>query len=60
MNAITDAISNLEKMSEALEKFANRHENYNNPYAQYLENMSFEMYKHANELKELNYIYGGF
>ena len=60
MNAINDAIANLEMMSQALEKFANKQENYNNPYSQYLESMSFEMYKHANELKELNFIYGGF
>jgi hypothetical protein len=60
MNAISDAISNLEKTSKALEKFANQHENYNSPYSQYLENMSLEMYKHASELKKLNYVYGGY
>lgn len=60
MNAITDAITNLEHISKVLENFANKQENYNSCYAQHLEMMSWEMHKHANELKEFNYVYGGF
>jgi hypothetical protein len=60
MNAMSEAIINLEKISEALEKFANKQENYNSPYAQYLEQMSFEMYKMKNDLSEINYMCGGF
>ena len=60
MCMVTEAIKNLEVMSEALEKHANKQENYNKPYAEYLEHISFEMFKHANELREINFIYGGF
>ena len=56
MNA-KQAIENLEKMSAALDKAANDPKNYNSPYAQLLENMSWEMHKHAKELEELNYLY---
>ncbi len=59
MNQISEAISNLEVISSALEKFANKHETYNSDYAYYLEHLSWEMSKHANELKEINFIYGG-
>ena len=47
-------------MSEALEKFANKPENYNTSYAQYLENMSFEMYKMSKDLGQIGYAFGGF
>ena len=57
MNA-KQAIQNLEIMSAALEKAANDPKNYNSPYAQYLEVMSWEMHKHAKELEEMNYLYG--
>ena len=57
MNA-KQAIQNLELMSEALEKAANDPKNYNSPFAQYLENMSWEMSKMSNDLKELEYIHG--
>lgn len=50
-------INNLEKTSQALEKAANTPENYNTQFAFYLEQMSWEMHKHANELKEINYLY---
>ncbi len=58
MNAITDAIKNLESSSKALESFANKPENYNTDYAGYLELMSWEMLRKANQLKEMNTLYG--
>lgn len=54
MNA-REAISNLEMMSQALEKAANKPENYNTDWAYYLEQMSWQMHKHANDLKEISY-----
>lgn len=60
MNRIAEAIDSLELMSSELEKFANRHETYNTDYALYLEHLSWEMTKHANELREIDFVYGGF
>lgn len=50
---IQDAINNLDKMSSVLEKVANKPENYNTEWAYYLEQMSWSLYKHANELRDL-------
>jgi hypothetical protein len=58
MDNITEAIKNLEAVSCVLEKFANNNNFYNTDYGFYLENMSWEMSKHANELREINYSYG--
>jgi len=57
MNAIFEAIKNLETVGITLEKFANHPDNYNTDYAQYLENLSWEMHKHAKELRELKSFY---
>lgn len=56
MNA-NEAIKNLESISSALEKAANKPENYNTEWAYYLEQMSWSMHKHANELRELEYLF---
>lgn len=56
MNA-NQAIQNLRLMSEVLEKCANKPENYNTEWSSYLEQMSFEMHKNANELSEIAYIF---
>ena len=58
MNAITDAIKNLEVMSRVLETHANKSENNDSEFSNYLEILSWEMLKQANELKSMNYIYG--
>lgn len=50
---IQDAINNLDKMSSVLEKVANKPENYNTEWAYYLEQMSWSLYRHANELRDL-------
>lgn len=57
MNA-QEAISNLETMSTALEQVANKPENYNTDFAYYLEQMSHQMHKHANDLRELHSLLG--
>ncbi len=56
MNA-KEAIQNLEMMSNALSKAANKPENYNTDWALYLENMSFEMHKMSNDLHEIEYLF---
>ena len=56
MNA-KDVIKNLEVMSQTLEKVANSPQHYNSEYAIYLERMSWEMHKQANEIRELEYMF---
>jgi len=53
-----EAISNLELMSQALEKAANEPKNYNTDWAYYLEQMSWQMHKHANDLRDLESMFG--
>lgn len=53
-----EAINNLELMSQALDKAANKPENYNTEWAYYLEQMSWSMHKHANELRDIEYLFG--
>lgn len=50
---LCEAVKNLEAVSDALEKYANKPENYNTTYAGYLEVMSWEMHRQANELKAI-------
>lgn len=52
-----ETINNLVTMSHTLEQFANRPENYNTEWAQYLEQMSWSLYKHANELRDIESLY---
>ncbi len=56
MNA-KDVIKNLETMSQALEKVANSPQHYNSEYAIYLERMSWEMHKQANDIREIEYLF---
>lgn len=58
MKTVEEAVTNLNILSAALGEAANRNENYNTEYASYLENISWEMYKYANELRELKSRYG--
>lgn len=51
-------ISNLRQMSQVLDSEANKSNNYNSTWASYLENISFELYKQANELEQLEYNFG--
>ncbi len=45
-------------MSQALSRAANSPRNYNTEGAHYLELMSFEMHKNANELRFIESTYG--
>jgi hypothetical protein len=59
MNEIAASIQTLSLMSEKLEMFSNRERIYNTDYAFYLDQLAAEMYKMANELREINYMFGG-
>ncbi len=59
MNEIAESIKTLSIMSEKLESFSNKEENYNKTYSHYLDQMAAEMYKMANELREINYLFEG-
>lgn len=54
---IKEAIANIASTSEALEKFCNDPKNYNSFAASLLEQMSWELHKKANDLKEFQYDY---
>ena len=56
-NIIEEAIANIASTSEALEKDCNDPKNYNSYAAHLLEQMSWELHKQANDLKEINYLY---
>lgn len=45
-------------MSQALARAANSHKNYNTAGSIYLELMSFELHKNANELRNIESKYG--
>jgi len=53
-----EAINNLEIISQVLEREANKPKNYNTDWGYYLEQMSWQMYKQANELRDLEYMLG--
>jgi len=55
---INEAIANISSTSAALEKFCNDPKNYNSIGSQLLEQMSYELHRQAQDLKELQYIYG--
>jgi chaperonin cofactor prefoldin len=55
---IDEAIANIASTSEALDKICNDPKNYNSYGSQLLEQMSWELHKQANDLKELQYTYG--
>ena len=56
-NIIEEAIANIASTSEALEKYCNDPKNYNSYAEHLLEQMSWELHKQANDLKEINYLY---
>jgi hypothetical protein len=55
---ISEAISNIDSTSKTLQTFCNDPKNYNSSGSQFLERMSWELYKQANELKEFQSLYG--
>jgi hypothetical protein len=57
-NIIQEAIANMASTSQALEKYCNDPKNYNSYGAQLLENMSWELHRQSNDLKELQDRFG--
>ncbi len=55
---IQEAIANIASTSQALEKYCNDPKNYNSYGAQLIEQMSWELHRQANQLKEFQYQYG--
>ncbi len=55
---IQEAIANIASTSEALEKYCSDPKNHNSYGTILLEQMSWELHKQANELKEFQYRYG--
>ena len=58
-NVIEEAIANIASTSEALEKHCNDPKNrYSSYAANLLEHLSWELHKQANNLKEIQSLYG--
>lgn len=53
-----EAIRNLDAMSIALGKKANDPKNYNTQWSLYLEQMSWQMHKMSNDLKDIESKFG--
>jgi hypothetical protein len=53
-----EAIRNLDAMSVALGKTANKPENYNTQWSHYLEQMSWQMHKMSNDLRDIESKFG--
>jgi hypothetical protein len=58
ITVLDEAIAKIASTSEALENYCNDPKNYNNSGAGMLEQMSWELYRQANELREFQYRYG--
>lgn len=55
---ISDTIANMVATSEALDKFCDDPKNHNSYVATFLEQMSWDLHRHANDMKELQDLYG--
>ena len=55
---IKDAIANIASTSAALDKFCSDPKNSNSYLSTLLGQMSWELHKQSNELKEIEYMYG--
>jgi hypothetical protein len=58
MSPISEAIKNLEVASRILEQHAAEPQNHNAAYSDSFELISWEIYKHINEVKHISNIYG--
>jgi len=56
---IQQAINNMELVSSAFEKAANDPKNYNTEFSYYLEQLSWDLYKDAQEIKGRMDLIGG-
>ena len=53
-----NAISNLESISKALDTYANNYDGDDAHWIYHLEQMSWMLQKQANELKDIEYLFG--
>lgn len=60
MNAkiLEEAIANISSTSQALDQYCNDPKNSNSYTAYLLAQMSDRLHKHADELREIDYMYG--
>jgi site-specific recombinase XerD len=58
LNTVEEAIRNLELLSEVLEKHSIKKEIYNSDLGNYLEEISWEMHKLANDARALTSVCG--
>jgi len=52
-----EAITNLEKTIEVIDRVSNEDKHFNTEYGFMLQQLSFEMYRSAQQLKEMDYLY---
>jgi hypothetical protein len=52
-----EAIINLEKTIEVIDRVSNEDKHFNTEYGFMLQQLSYEMYRSAQQLKEMDYIY---
>ena len=57
-NVLEEAIANIASVSKSLEDFCNKPDIYNVYGSQLIEKMSWELYKQANDLREIRYLLG--
>lgn len=60
LNTVEEAINNLELLSQELEKCSIKKEIYNSDFGYYLEQMSWEMHRMANETRERKSLWGDY
>ncbi len=58
MNAISEAVQNLDAAINILDQHANNPQNYNDLYAIHFEKISWEIYRQMNEIKDISNRYG--
>lgn len=57
-NAIDEVIENITSASQALSKHCHEIESFNAYSAGFIEQLSWQLMKQANELREIQYMYG--
>ncbi len=58
MTSISEALENIRKASAILEEHAANPKNFNSDYANDFELISWELYKHMNDIKYISNRYG--
>ncbi len=50
---LMSVVDNMRKVYEALDIYTNKQENYNSVYANYLESLSWDIFRHANNIERM-------